>query len=162
MLENDCVSPSQTSLVSDISAGLRNVFYAFACNCKQNIAILKIFRIRYYSFICMRNAFIEPHTVCCINFSVTDTRNTYFLNLVTLNARTTINICRNIPKRFIFYTIRAKFLYQLIQFTHTPTSISAISFAISSRRTCSWATISSISALSLTISIFSRVSSCST
>ena len=46
--------------------------------------------------------------------------------------------------------------------THTPTSISAMIFAIFSRRTCSRATISSISAFSFTMSIFSLVSSAST
>lgn len=45
---------------------------------------------------------------------------------------------------------------------HFCLSISAIIFAISSRRICSRATISSISALSFTISITSLVSSCST
>ncbi len=60
------------------------------------------------------------------------------------------------------HSIRTVFLNKLLKPAHTPTSISEIIFAISSRSTCSRATISSISALSLTISIFSLVSLAST
>ena len=50
----------------------------------------------------------------------------------------------------------------VVSFFYIYPSISAIILSISSRKTCSRATISFSSALSFTISIFSRVSFCST
>ena len=68
---------------------------------------------------------------------------------------------RNLINFFILHPIRAKLLDQCFKFAHTHThpSISPMIFAISSRSTCSRATICSISALSLTMSMTFRVSS---
>ena len=162
VFQHDNIATRQTFFVSDIGAGFCNVFNAFTSNSKKNVTVFKIFWRRYVFKNCMRNTFIKPYAVGGVYFAVADTRNTFFCYLITLYACTSEYINSYFTKFFIFNSVWAKLLYQFCQSTHTPTSISAIIFAISSRRTCSRATISSISALSFTISITSLVSSAST
>ena len=43
MLQDNYVTASKASLISNICSGFRNIFYTFSSNYKQNIPVLKIF-----------------------------------------------------------------------------------------------------------------------
>ena len=126
--------------------------------------MFKVFLISNLVFIGMRYAFIKPYIICGIFFSIPNAWDPFFCDFIALNPRATIYINGYVTKSLILNSIRAQFRNQFFKSTPAscPPSISAMILSISSRNICSLATISLISALSLTISIFSLVSSCST
>ena len=43
MFQYNNISTRQTFLMSYIYTAFRNIVYAFSCDCKQNISVLKVF-----------------------------------------------------------------------------------------------------------------------
>ena len=66
----------------------------------------------------MRHAFVKPHAIGRINFTISHTRRSLSSYLVARYSCTSINIDCNFTQCFVFHTIRAKSPNQFIQFTH--------------------------------------------
>lgn len=92
VLHNHNIATRKTFFVPDIRDRLCYIFYTFSRNRKQNIAVFKIFWVRYIFQIRVRFTSVKPSIICGIDFTITHTRNTAFCHLFTLNTRSTVNI----------------------------------------------------------------------
>ena len=91
VLHNHNITTCKAFFMTYISNRFCNVLNTFSRNSKQNISMFKIFGTRNIFFLRMRYTFIKPSIICSIDFSVSDTRNTIFSDLVSFYSRTSIN-----------------------------------------------------------------------
>lgn len=137
--------------IIDVFAGDRHNYIIRLCEL--------LFLGNFLSYVADR--FIDKKIVVNINLPIMDAW--YALRNIILFLKASPSLNRGNSTQFlILHSIRAQFPDQFLQAAHASTSISAMILSISSRNSCSRATISAISAFSFTMSIFSRVSSAST
>ena len=96
VLHNHNIATRKTFFVPDIRDGLCNIVYTFSRNRKQNIAVFKIFWVRYIFQICMRFTGVKPSIICSIDFAITHTRDTAFCHFLAFNASAAVNISCNV------------------------------------------------------------------
>ena len=129
------MSANSHRLITQPCKAFTNIFNVFACNCHDNVIGLCHLLLFRTFFTYKGKCLIREQAIFCINLAVMDAWHTLCKKILLLKVSSTRNRC-NFAQFLVFYTIRAKFLNQIVQLTHLFYSPSSSSFHPSSRIFC--------------------------